>query len=388
MDFNETADHSALREGVRAVVARFDDAYWLARDDDGVFPHDFHRALAEAGWLGMTMPPLHGGAGLGVTEAALMMHEIASHGGGMAAASSVHVNLFGPHPIVVHGTPEQQARWIPRLVSGADKCCFGVTEPDAGLDTTAIRTFARKVDGGYLVQGQKVWTSTAQVAGKIMLLARTTPLQQTAKRSDGMTIFYTDLDRSKIEVRLIDKMGRHAVDSNAIFIDDLFIPDADRIGAEGQGFRMLLDSLNPERILIAAEAVAIGQDALRRATRYARERRVFGRAIGQNQAIQHPLAERWAELEAAWLMTMKAAARYDAGKSCGAEANAAKLLGARAGHAACETAVLTHGGFGYAKEFHVERLYREVMIARLAPVSEQLILSYIAERVLGLPRSY
>ncbi len=388
MDFAETADQTALRDGVRAVVARFDDAYWLARDEDARFPHEFHRALADGGWLGITMPSAHGGAGLGVTEAALMMHEIASHGGGMAAASSVHINLFGPHPIVVHGTADQKARWLPALIDGTDKCCFGVTEPDAGLDTTSIRTFATKVDGGYRVQGQKVWTSTAQVANKIMLLARTTPLEQAGKRSDGMTIFYTDLDRARIEVRLIHKMGRHAVDSNQIFIDGLFVPETDRIGAEGHGFPILLDSLNPERILIAAEAIAIGRDALRRATTYARERRVFGRPIGQNQAVQHPLAERWTELEAAWLMTMKAASLYDAGRPCGAEANAAKLLGARAGHAACETAVMTLGGFGYAREFHVERLYREVMINRIAPVSEQLILSYLAERVLDLPKSY
>ncbi len=388
MDFAETADQTALRDGVRAVVARFDDAYWLVRDEDARFPHEFHRALADGGWLGITMPSAHGGAGLGVTEAALMMHEIASHGGGMAAASSVHINLFGPHPIVVHGTADQKARWLPALIDGTDKCCFAVTEPDAGLDTTSIRTFATKVDGGYRVQGQKVWTSTAQVANKIMLLARTTPLEQAGKRSDGMTIFYTDLDRARIEVRLIHKMGRHAVDSNQIFIDGLFVPETDRIGAEGHGFPILLDSLNPERILIAAEAIAIGRDALRRATTYARERRVFGRPIGQNQAVQHPLAERWTELEAAWLMTMKAASLYDAGRPCGAEANAAKLLGARAGHAACETAVMTLGGFGYAREFHVERLYREVMINRIAPVSEQLILSYLAERVLDLPKSY
>ncbi len=388
MDFTETADQIALKDGVRAAVSRFDDAYWLARDDDARFPHEFHRALAEGGWLGITMPVEHGGAGLGVTEAALMMHEVAGHGGAMAAASSVHINLFGPHPIVVHGTDDQRRRWLPALISGSDKCCFGVTEPDAGLDTTSIRTFAEKVEGGYFVRGQKIWTSTAQVANKIMLLARTTPLDQAKRRSDGMTIFYTDLDRSRIEVRLIHKMGRHAVDSNQIFIDGLFVPDADRVGAEGRGFHMLLDSLNPERILIAAEAIAIGRDALRRAAKYARERRVFGRNIGQNQSIQHPLAERWAELEAAWLMTMKAATLYDAGEPCGAEANAAKLLGARAGHAACETAVLVHGGFGYAREFHVERLYREVMINRIAPVSEQLILSYLAERVLDLPKSY
>jgi acyl-CoA dehydrogenase len=378
----------ALREGVRAVVKRFDDDYWLARDDDGEFPFEFHRAMAQGGWLGITMPEAYGGSGLGVTEAAVMMHEIASHGGGMTATSAVHINLFGPHPIVVHGTDEQKARWMPRLVAGEDQCCFGFTEPDAGLDTTRIKTFAEKVDGGYLVRGQKVWTSTAQVANKIMLLTRTTRYEDATRPTDGITIFYTDLDRAKIEVRRIAKMGRKAVDSNAIFIDGLFIPDADRIGEEGRGFSYILDSLNPERVLIAVEAIGIGQDALRRASAYARERIVFDRPIGQNQGVQHPLAERWMYLESAWLMAMRAAALYDGGKPCGAEANSAKFLGARAGYDACLQAVLTHGGFGYAREYHVERLLREVLITRIAPITEQLILSYVAEKVLQQPRSY
>jgi acyl-CoA dehydrogenase len=388
MDFSVSEDHRAIRDGVAAVVKRFDDEYWLARDEDGEFPREFHRAMADAGWLGITMPAEYGGAGLGVTEAAIMMHEVASHGGGMAAASTVHINLFGPHPIVVFGTPEQKARWIPRLVAGADQCAFGFTEPDAGLNTTAIKTFAQKVPGGYLVHGQKVWTSTAQVAGKIMLLTRTTKLEDCKKPTDGITIFYTDLDRSKIEVRRIPKMGRKAVDSNAIFIDGLFIPEADRIGEEGKGFSYILHSLNPERLLVASEAIAIGQDALRRATQYARERIVFDRPIGQNQGIQHPLAERWMALEAAWAMVMKGAWLYDQHQPCGAEANTAKFLGARAGQDACMQAVLTHGGFGYAKEYHVERLLREVTVTRIAPVTEQLILSFIAEKVLDLPKSY
>ena len=388
MDFSTPDDHRAIRDGVGAVVRSFDDAYWLARDDDGKFPHEFHRAMADAGWLGITMPTEYGGAGLGVTEAAIMMHEVASHGGGMAAASTVHINLFGPHPIVVFGTPEQRQRWLPRLVDGSDQCCFGFTEPDAGLNTTAIKTFAKKVPGGYLVSGQKVWTSTAQVANRIMLLTRTTRLEDCARPTDGITIFYTDLDRSKIDVHRIPKMGRKAVDSNAIFIDGLFIPDADRVGQEGKGFSYILHSLNPERLLVAAEAVAIGQDALRRATKYARERVVFGRPIGQNQGIQHPLAERWMGLEAAWAMVMKGAWLYDQHQPCGAEANTAKFLGARAGFEACLQAVLTHGGFGYAKEYHVERLMREVMIMRIAPVTEQLIMSFIAEKVLDLPKSY
>jgi len=381
-------ERQAIRDGVRAVVSKFGDDYWLQRDEDGEFPHQFHKAMADGGWLGITMPEEYGGAGLGVTEAAIMMHEVASHGGGMAAASSVHINLFGPHPIVVQGADEQKRRWVPRLVAGEDQVAFGFTEPDAGLDTTRIKTFAEKVPGGYLVRGQKVWTSTGQVANKIMLLARTTKYEDCRRPTDGITIFYTDLDRAKIEVRRIPKMGRKAVDSNAIFIDGLFVPAEDRIGEEGKGFSYILHSLNPERILIGSEAIGIGRDALGRAAKYARERVVFDRPIGMNQGIQHPLAEKWMYLESAWLMAMKAAELYDTGQPCGAEANATKFLGARAGHDAAWQAIMTHGGFGYAKEYHVERLFREVSLTRLAPVTEQLILSFIAEKVLDLPKSY
>jgi acyl-CoA dehydrogenase len=388
MDFSINPDHQAIRDGVGAVVRSFGDDYWLARDDDGVFPFEFHKAMADGGWLGLTMPEEYGGSGLGVTEAMIMMHEIASHGGGMAATSSVHINLFGPHPIVVYGTHEQKSRWVPRLISGEDQCCFGFTEPDAGLNTTAIKTFATKVDGGYIVRGQKVWTSTAQVANKIMLLTRTTKLEDAKRPTDGITIFYTDLDRSKIAVTKIPKMGRKAVDSNSIFIDDLFIPDSDRIGEEGKGFGYILHSLNPERVLIGIEAIGIGQDALRRAAKYGRERVVFGRPIGQNQGIQHPLAEKWMYLEAAQRMVEKAAWLYDQHLPCGAEANAGKFLGARAGFDACLQAVLTFGGMGYAKEYHVERLLREVTVTRIAPITEQLILSFIAEKVLDQPKSY
>lgn len=381
-------DLDAIREGVRAACAPFDDEYWLARDDDGQFPRAFHRAMADGGWLGITMPQEYGGSGLGVTEAMTMIREVASCGGGFAASSTIHINLFGPHPIVVKGTAEQKARWVPRLVSGEDQVCFGFTEPDAGLNTTRIKTFAEKVPGGYRVNGQKVWTSTAQVANKIMLLTRTTRFEDCARPTDGITIFYTDLDRTKIDVHLIPKMGRKAVDSNAIFIDGLFIPEEDRIGEEGKGFSYILHSLNPERILIAAAAMGIGSDALRRAVQYAKERVVFDRPIGMNQGIQHPLAERWTYLESAWLMVEKAARLYDSGLPCGAEANAAKFLAARACHDAAWQAVATHGGFGYAKEYHVERLYRESALTRLAPITEQLILSFIAEKVLGLPKSY
>ncbi|KPH81385.1 acyl-CoA dehydrogenase family protein [Bosea vaviloviae] len=381
-------DQKAIRDGVAAVCKRFDDEYWAECEREARFPREFHRAMAADGWLGVTMPEEFGGAGLGVTEAALVMHTVAGSGGAMAAASSIHINMFGPHPIVVHGSAEQKERWLPRLVSGEDQVCFGVTEPNAGLDTTNITTFATKVDGGYRISGRKIWTSTAQVANKILILTRTTARKDVRRASDGMTIFYTDLDRSRFEVKSIAKHGRAAVDSNMVFIDDVFVPETDRIGEEGKGFSYLLDSLNPERVLIAVEAIAIGQDALGRAARYARERSVFGRPIGQNQGIQHPLAERWIALEAAWLMAMKAAALYDSGKPCGAEANGAKFLGARAGYDACLQAVMTHGGMGYAKEYQVERLLREVLVTRLAPISEQLILSYIAERVLDQPKSY
>lgn len=382
-----TSDQLAIQTAVAAVCGRFGDEYWAECDREERFPKEFHAAMAADGWLGVTMPEEHGGAGLGVTEAAIVMHTVASSGA-MTAASSIHINMFGPHPVVVHGTPAQQARWLPALVQGKDQVCFGVTEPDAGLDTTNIKTYARKVEGGYRISGRKMWTTTAQVANKMLLLTRTTAKADGKKATDGITLFYTDLDKTKVEVRRIPKHGRAAVDSNAVFIDDLFVPDEDRIGEEGQGFKYLLDGLNPERILVGVEAIGIGEDALRRASQYARERVVFNRPIGMNQAIQHPLAECWLGLQSAMLMAARAAKLYDAGQSCGAEANGAKFLGARAGYQAALQAVMTHGGMGYAKEYHVERLLREVLLTRLAPVSEQMILCFIAERVLGMPKSY
>jgi len=373
---------------VRKVCAQFDDAYWHECDESARFPEEFYAAMATAGWLGITMPQELGGAGLGVTEAAIMMHAVASSGGAQAAASSIHINLFGPHAIVVHGTPEQKERWLVPLIKGQEKACFGVTEPDAGLDTTSIKTFAKKVPGGYRVSGRKMWTSTGQEAHKIVLLARTTAKSDSKRPTDGMTLFYADLDRKKIDVRRIKKLGRNAVDSNATFIDDYFIPDADRIGEEGRGFHYILDSLNPERVLVGVEAIGIGRDALQRAAKYARERVVFGRPIGQNQGIQHPLAESWTFLESAYWMCMRAAYLYDQGLPCAAEANAAKFLSAKAAFDAATRAVLTHGGMGYAREYQVERLFRESILARIAPVTEQLILSFIAEKVLDLPKSY
>ena len=388
MDFGLTEEQKQTRAAIEKICARFDDAYWLARDADGRFPHELSEALAADGWLGIAMPTEYGGAGLGITEAAIMMQTIAESGAAMSGASSVHMNIFGPNPIVVFGTDEQKARMLPPLIRGEQRACFGVTEPDTGLDTTRLKTRAVRDGDRYIVNGKKVWTSTAQVADKILLIARTTPIEDTARPADGLSLFYTDLDRNTVDVREIKKMGRHCVDSNELFIDGLEIPVADRIGEEGMGFRYLLHGLNPERVLVAAEAVGIGRLALDRAAAYARDRVVFGRPIGQNQAIQHPLAESWAELEAANLMVFKAAALYDAGEPCGLEANAGKLLAARAGHMACERAVLTHGGYGYAREFHVERYLREQWINKLAPVSEQLLLCYIAERALDLPKSY
>jgi len=388
MDLSLTPAQQEIREAILKVCARFGDDYWLAKDRDGGFPHDFHRAIADGGWLGVAMPEAYGGSGLGITEAAVMMQAIAESGAAFSGASAVHMNIFGLNPVVVFGTEEQKQRFLPPLIAGKEKACFAVTEPDAGLETGRIKTKAVREANRYAVHGQKIWTSTAQVADRVLLLARTTPREEVAKPTGGLSLFYAALDRAHVEARVIDKMGRKAVDSNQLFFDGLPVPLEDRIGEEGRGFEYILHGMNPERILVAAEAVGVGRAALARATRYAKERVVFGRPIGKNQGIQHPLAKCWMALEAANLMMLKAARLYDAGQPCGVEANAAKYLGAEAGFEACETAVLTHGGMGYAKEFHVERLLREIMIARIAPVSRELILCNIAERALGLPKSY
>lgn len=388
MGFTLTDQQAEIREHVLRLCAGFDDSYWLAKEREARFPEEFYAAMAEGGWLGIAMPQAYGGGGLGIAEAAVMMQAVAESGACMSGASAIHMNIFGLNPVVVFGTEAQRLRMLPPLIAGRDKSCFAVTEPNVGLNTTALRTRAERRGDRYVVHGQKIWTSTAQVANKVLLLARTTPTDQVRKKTDGLSLFYTDLDRSRVEVRLIEKMGRHAVDSNMLFIDGLEIPEEDRIGEEGRGFHTILHGMNPERILIAAEAVGIGRAALRRASQYAKERIVFDRPIGMNQGIQHPLARCWAELEAADLLTRKAAWLYDQGRECGAEANAAKYLAAEAGFRAAETAVMTHGGMGYAQEYHVERYLRESLIPRLAPVSRELILSFIAERVLGLPKSY
>ena len=386
MNSNEQANE--IRSAVQKVCEQFDDDYWLERDTTGTFPEEFVAAITEGGWLGIAMPTEYGGAGLGITEAAVLAHTIARSGAGMSGASAVHLNLFGPNPIVVFGNDEQKERFLPPLIKGQDRACFGVTEPDAGLNTTRLSTRAVRDGDNYVINGRKMWTTTAQTASKILLIVRTTDLEDCKKPTDGLSLFYTDLDRSAIEVRKIPKMGREAVDSNALFIDDLVVPVANRIGEEGAGWKYLLHGLNPERILIASESVGLGQLALERASQYARERVIFDRPIGKNQAIQHPLAVNWMELEAAQLMVNHAAALYDAGKPCGAEANSAKYLAAEAGHKACQRAVLTHGGMGYAKEYHVERYLREIMIPVIAPISQELIKSFIAEQVLGQEKSY
>ncbi|MGB2392165.1 MAG: acyl-CoA dehydrogenase family protein [Pseudomonadales bacterium] len=388
MEFEYTDQQKSIQAAIEKICQRFDDSYWLERDTDGAFPEDFVKAVTEGGWLGIAMPEAYGGAGLGITETAIMAHTIARSGAGMSGASAVHLNLFGPNPIVVFGTEEQKSRLLPPLIEGKDRACFGVTEPDAGLNTTRLATRAVRDGDHYRINGRKLWTTTAQTANKILIIARTTELEACNKPTEGLTLFYTDLNRDSIEVRLIDKMGRKAIDSNALFIDDLIVPVADRIGEEGDGWKCLLHGLNPERILIATEAVGLGQAALGKASRYARERVVFDRTIGKNQGIQHPLAENWMELEAAQLMVFKAASLYDAGKPCGAEANASKYLAAQAALKACERAVLTHGGMGYAKEYHVERYLREIMIPVIAPISQELIKSFIAEQVLGQEKSY
>src|SRR5258708_18206249 len=374
-----TADQERMREAIATLCEGLDGDYWLSHDTSGELAREFQQACARDGWLGIAMPEAYGGAGLGISEAAVMMQAIAESGAGFSGASTVHMNIFGLNPVVVFGTEEQKRRMLPPLIQGKERACFAVTEPDTGLNTRKLKTKAEKRGAKYLVSGQKVWISTAQEAEKVLLLARA---------EAGITLFYTDFDRKHIEVRESDKMGRHAVDSNQVFFDGLPVPEADRIGEEGKGFEYILHGMNPERILIGAELVGLGRCATLRAAAYAKERIVFDRPIGKNQAIQHPLAASWMALEAAGLMVFKAASLYDAGKSCAAEANAAKYLAGEACFDACQQAVMTHGGYGYAKEYHVERYLRESLVGRIAPGTPQLILCFIAEGVLGFPKSY
>ena len=388
MDFDLSEDQATIRAAVAELAAKFTDQYWMERDEAHEFPEDFYQAFARAGWLGITIPEEYGGHGFGITEASLLLEEVAASGAGMNGASAMHLSIFGMHPVVVHGSPELKARTLPRIARGDLHVCFGVTEPEAGLDTTRITTFARKDGDRYIVNGRKVWISKAAESEKILLLARTTRIEHAAKKTDGMTLFLTDLDRQHIDIRPIKKMGRNAVSSNELFIDDLVVREADRVGEEGQGFRYLLDGLNPERMLVAAEALGLGRVALRRAVRYADEREVFGRPIGMNQGVQFPLADSLARLDAAEMMLRKATWLYDRGLSCAREANTAKYLCADAGFTAADRALQTHGGMGYAEEYHVARYFREARLTRIAPISQEMVLNYLGSHVLGLPRSY
>ncbi len=387
MDFALTESQELIKKEVGALARTFSLDYWLDKDDKAEYPHEFVRAFADNGWLGIMIPEEHGGAGLGVTEASLMLHEICASGAGTSGASPIHFYVFPPTPIIKYGTAEMKQKYLPRIAAGDIVMAFGVTEPNAGTDTSRIQTRAVKREDRWIVNGRKVWTTNAQHANKILLLARTGD-RDPQKPLKGMTLFFADLDRTAVTVRLIHKLGRAAVDSNEIFIENLEVPDEDVVGTVGEGFYHLLDSLNPERIVVGIEAVGIGRAALERAVQYAKERIVFDRPIGKNQAIAHPLAHAAAELDAAEVMCLKAAWLFDHGRPCGREANTAKLLAAEAGFNACDAALQTFGGFGYAKEFYVERLWREIRLYKIAPVSQQMALNYLAEHVLGLPRSY
>lgn len=387
MDFELSDSQKEIVEGVRALCARFPDEYWRGKDQRKEFPHEFYQAVAEAGFLGIAIPEEYGGSGLGITEGALVMKEVA-YAGAMNAASSIHLGIFGLAPLIRHGSEELKRRYLPRVISGELHVAFAVTEPDAGNDITHIKTFARREGDNYVINGRKVFTTKAQEAHKMLLLTRTTPIDKVKKKTEGMTLFFADLDRNAIEVRELLKLGRHAVDTNMLFIDNLKVSAGDLVGEEGRGFHTLLDGLNPERILIAAEAVGIGRSVVDRAVRYAKERIVFGRPIGQNQAIAHPLADAYAKLEVAELMMLKAAWLFDHNQPCGPEANIAKLRAAEAGFEACDRAVQTLGGYGYMQEYDVERFFRECRMLKIAPVSQEMVLNTISEHVLKLPRSY
>lgn len=384
----DSEEHQIMREALRKLLAGFPDEYWRKHDQEHEFPWDFYNALAEAGWIGIAIPEAHGGAGRGIVEASILMEEIAASGAAMNGASAIHLSVFGMHPLVRHGNEEQCRKYLTRVASGDLHVSFGVTEPDAGTDTTQIKTFARREGDHYIVRGRKVWTTKGTISERVLLLVRTTPLEQCARKTDGMTLLLAELQRPEVTISPIEKMGRNAVVSCEVVYDDLPVKVEDRIGEEGKGFRYLLDGLNAERILIASEAIGIGRAALRRAVQYANERVVFGRPIGKNQGVSFPLAEAKTRLEAAALMVRKAATLMDRGLPCGDEANMGKWLAADAAFQVADQAVQTHGGFGYASEYHVERYWREARLMRLAPISQEMVMNYVAEHVLKLPRSY
>jgi alkylation response protein AidB-like acyl-CoA dehydrogenase len=387
VDFGLSELQLAVRREAQTIASRFGLDYWREHDRDATYPWEFVRAFAEAGWLGVVVPEAYGGAGLGVIEAGLLLQAVGRSGAGTSGASAIHFYIFPLTPVIRHGSEHLKRTYLPRAARGELLCAFGVTEPSAGTDTSRISTRAERRGDRWIVNGQKVWTTNAQHADRILLLARTSPRRDEAPL-DGLTLFFANFDRQALTVRKIDKLGRAAVDSNEVFIDNLEVPEEDVVGEVGRGFYHLLDGLNPERVVNALEAIGMGQWAIAYASNYARERRVFDRPIGQNQAVAHPLAHAWAELEAAELLAYKAAWLFDRGLPCGAESNAAKLLGGDAGFRACDAALQTLGGFGYSREFHVERVWREVRLFRIAPITQEMVLNYLAERVLGLPRSY
>jgi acyl-CoA dehydrogenase len=388
MDFSETEEQRLIRESVRKLCVEFPDEYWDQHDREGEFPTSFFNKMAAGGWIGIAMPEQYGGAGKGMQEASIVLEEVAASGAAMNGATALHLSIFGMHPVVKHGTEAMREKYLPLVARGAMQVAFGVTEPDAGSDATAIETFARLEGDHYIVRGRKVWTTKAIESERVLLLVRTTPKAQVKRKTDGMTLLLAELQKPEVTISPIAKLGRNAVRSCEVVYDDLKVSVSDRVGEEGQGFRYLLDGLNAERILIAAEALGIGRAAIRRAVNYANERIVFDRPIGKNQGIAFPLAEVQIQLDAAELMIRKAAWLSDNKLPCGKEANMAKWLAAEAGFKAADCAIQTHGGFGYAREYHVERYWREARLMKLAPISQEMILNFVSEHVLGLPRSY
>ena len=388
MDFQQTEEHQLIRDAIRKVCSNFPDEYWAEKDEKHEFPWDFYNAMAESGWIGVAIPEAYGGSGRGITEASIVLEEVAASGAAMNGATALHLSIFGMQPVVNHGSEDMKQKYLPPVARGELHVAFGVTEPDAGTDTTSITTFARREGDNYIVRGRKVWTSKALESERVLLLVRTTPKDKVAKRTDGLTLLLAELQRPEVAISPIAKTGRNAVATCEVVYDDLPVCVADRVGEEGKGFRYLLAGLNAERILIAAEALGIGRAALRRAVNYANERVVFDRPIGKNQGVAFPLGEAKMRLDAAELMIRKASWKLDNGEPCGAEANMAKWLAADAAFQTADQAMQTHGGFGYAKEYHVERYWREARIMRIAPISQEMILNYVTEHVLGLPRSY
>jgi len=388
MHFEETEEQILIRESIRKLCSGFPDDYWEQRDREGEFPDDFFKEMAAAGWIGIAMPEKYGGAGKGLQEAAIILEEVAASGAAMNGATPVHLSIFGMHPVVKHGSESMREKYLPAVARGELHVAFGVTEPNAGSDTTSIETFARLEGDHYIVKGRKVWTTKAIESERVLLLVRTQHKDKVSRKTEGMTLLLAELQRPEVSISPIPKLGRNAVRTCEVVYDDLKVSISDRVGEEGHGFRYLLDGLNAERILIAAESLGIGRAALRRAVQYANERVVFDRPIGKNQGIAFPLAEARTKLDAAELMVRKAAWKLDNNLPCGTEANMAKWLAAEAGFYAADCAVQTHGGFGYAREYHVERYWREARLMKLAPISQEMILNFIAEHELGLPRSY